>query len=138
MFLLQTLNLCLHILTQKNAPRTHVKPSILYSTTVTIDSDGILSREITVQAPSPTDIMDRLDHSMLELTPQRKGWLPQYSCGQLELLQAQFNELESMGVFRKPEDVGVTVEYLNPSFLVKKGSLKYVYTDCSCTNNYWS
>lgn len=78
-FLLQTLNLCLHILAKKNAPRTHVKPSILYSSQVTIDPDGILSRDITVQAItdsfarndtviSPTDIMDRLDHSKLELT----------------------------------------------------------------------
>lgn len=79
-FLLQTLNLCLHILAKKkNALRTHVKPSILYSSQVTIDPDGILSRDITVQAItdsfarndtviSPTDIMDRLDHSKLELT----------------------------------------------------------------------
>lgn len=59
------------------------------------------------------------------MPPQRKGWLPQYSCGQLVLLQAQFNELESMGVFRKPEDVKVTVEYLNQSFLVKKGSSEF-------------
>ena len=27
-----------------------------------------------------------------------------------------------MGVFKRPEDIGVQVEYLNPSFLVKKGS----------------
>lgn len=57
------------------------------------------------------------------MPPQRNGRLFQYSRGQLELLfQAQFNELESMGVFQKPEDVGVTVEYLNPSFIVKEGS----------------
>lgn len=57
------------------------------------------------------------------MPPQRYGRLFQYSRGQLELLfQAQFNELESMGVFQKPEDVGVTVEYLNPSFIVKEGS----------------
>lgn len=56
------------------------------------------------------------------MPPQRKGRLPKYFRGQLELLQALFNELESMGVFQKPEDVGVTVEYLNPSFFVKKGS----------------
>ena len=56
------------------------------------------------------------------MPPQRKGRLPQYSPNQLELLQAQFNELEAIGVFKKPEDLGITVEYLNPSFLVKKGS----------------
>ena len=26
-----------------------------------------------------------------------------------------------MGVFKRPEDIGVQVEYLNPSFLVKEG-----------------
>lgn len=57
------------------------------------------------------------------MSPQRKGQLPQYSRGQLELRQVQFNELESMGVFQKPEDVGVTVKYLNLSFLVKKASV---------------
>ena len=52
--------------------------------------------------------------------PQRKGRVPQYSRGQLQELQAQFDTLEQMGVFRKPEDVGAAVEYVNPSFLVKK------------------
>ncbi len=52
--------------------------------------------------------------------PQRKGRVPQYSRGQLEDLQAQFDALESLGVFRKPEDIDVDVEYVNPSFLVKK------------------
>lgn len=57
------------------------------------------------------------------MSPQRKGQLPQYSRGQLELRHGQFNELESMEVFQKPEDVGVTVKYLNLSFLVKKASV---------------
>jgi len=54
--------------------------------------------------------------------PQRKGRLPQYSRGQLVELQTKFDELEHDGVFKKPEDIGLTVEYLNPSFLVKKPS----------------
>ena len=33
-----------------------------------------------------------------------------------------FDELEQVNVFRRPEDLGITVEYLNPSFLVKKPS----------------
>ena len=37
-------------------------------------------------------------------------------------LQEKFNNLEKEGVFLKPEDIGVAVEYLNPSFLVKKPS----------------
>ena len=32
------------------------------------------------------------------------------------------DDLESRGVLVKPEEVGVSVEYLNPSFLVKKQS----------------
>ncbi|KAL1265734.1 hypothetical protein QQF64_003761 [Cirrhinus molitorella] len=54
--------------------------------------------------------------------PQQKGRVPQYSRGQLQELQAQFDMLESLGVFRKPEDIDVDVEYVNPSFLVKKSN----------------
>ena len=50
------------------------------------------------------------------LPPQRKGRIPQYSRNQLTELQNQFNALEAQGVFKRPEDLGVTVEYLNPSF----------------------
>ena len=54
------------------------------------------------------------------LPPQRKGRLPQYNRERSVQLQEKFDELEKLGVFAKPEDVGVTVEYLNISFLVNK------------------
>lgn len=54
--------------------------------------------------------------------PQRKGRLPQYSCERLVELQQKLDELEELGVFKRPEDVGIAVEYLNPSFLVKKSN----------------
>ena len=54
------------------------------------------------------------------LPPQRKGRLPHYNRERLDTLQQKFDELEKSGVFAKPEQVGVTVEYLNMSFLVKK------------------
>jgi hypothetical protein len=54
--------------------------------------------------------------------PQKKGRMPQYARSRLVELQEKFNELESLGVFGKPEDVKVNVEYLNPSFLVNKPS----------------
>lgn len=54
--------------------------------------------------------------------PQRKGRLPQYARNKLVELQEKFDELESQGIFRRPEDIGVNIEYLNPSFLVKKAS----------------
>lgn len=56
------------------------------------------------------------------LPPQRKGRVPQYSKDQLCNLQEMFNELENIGVFKRPEDLGISVEFINPSFLVKKPS----------------
>jgi len=51
---------------------------------------------------------------------QRKGRVPQYSRDKLVELQAKFNEMDALGVLAKPEAIGVTVEYLNPSFLNQK------------------
>ena len=45
--------------------------------------------------------------------------------GKLTELQQKFDELENLGLFRRPEDVGVSVDYLNPSFLVRKQSDGY-------------
>ena len=52
--------------------------------------------------------------------PQRKGRIPQYSREKLSELQNTFDELQSIGVFSRPEEQGITVEYVNPSFLIKK------------------
>ena len=51
--------------------------------------------------------------------PQRKGRVPQYACDKLLELQQKFDDLESQGVFAHPESLGITAEYLNPSFHVK-------------------
>ena len=56
------------------------------------------------------------------LPPQRRGRVPLYNRSNLELLQDKFDELLNEGVFSKPEDLGMSVEYVNPSFLVKKSS----------------
>ena len=56
---------------------------------------------------------------------QRKGRLPQYARNKLEELQSKFDQLEEAGVFKRPEDVNMTVEHLNPSFLVKKSNGGY-------------
>ena len=50
------------------------------------------------------------------LPPQRKGRLPHYSRDKIEILQQKCDELEELGVLRKPENVDITVEYVNPSF----------------------
>ena len=57
--------------------------------------------------------------------PQRKGRLPQYGRNKLVELQEKFDQLEELGVFKRPEDIGISIEYLNPSFLVKKQSGGY-------------
>ena len=54
------------------------------------------------------------------LPPQRKGRVPQYSRDKLVELQQKFDELEAVGVFKRPEDINTVAEYLNPSFLIKK------------------
>ena len=52
--------------------------------------------------------------------PQHKGHVPRYSRDQLDQLRTNFDDLETQGVFHRPEDLKVVVEYLNPSFLVRK------------------
>ena len=55
--------------------------------------------------------------------PQRKGRMPLYSRTMKEEQQKVCDELEGT-VLVKPENIDITVEYLNPSFLVKKPSGK--------------
>ena len=56
------------------------------------------------------------------LPPQRKGRIPLYKRTDLEMLQRKFDDLLSEGVVSRPDDVNVCVEYVHPSFLVKKSS----------------
>lgn len=56
------------------------------------------------------------------LPPQRRGRNPMYNRSNLELLQAKCDELVQQGVLARPEDVNVSVEYVSPSFLIKKSS----------------
>ena len=117
------------------APLTYPK---YYSDLVKVDPDGQLDTESRTEFRKITREFDDVFSPSFKgyngafgpfkgevnmgpvLPPQRKGRLPQYSRSQLEELQRQFDELEEIGVFQRPEDVGVNVEYLNPSFLVKK------------------
>ena len=109
-----------------------------HSSSVQIDPDGMLSAD---ERSSFRSIVQEYDdvfdpnyrgyngnvgpfEAVVNMTPveppQRKGHLPRYARNQLVELQNKFDELQSMGVFVRPEDVPITVEYLNPSFLVKK------------------
>jgi hypothetical protein len=56
------------------------------------------------------------------LPPQRKGRNPMYNRNNMEALQDKMDELLAKGVLAKPEDIDVNVEYVSPSFLVKKSN----------------
>lgn len=75
----------------------------------------------SIQTSKATGILEAKVNSPVQ-PPQRKGRVPQYSNNQLDILQQNF------GVLKRPEDVGITVEYVNPSFLIKKpnGSFRLV------------
>lgn len=81
----------------------------------------------SIQTSKATGILEAKVNSPVQ-PPQRKGRVPKYSNNQLDILQQKFDELENFGVLKRPEDVGITVEYVNPSFLIKKpnGSFRLV------------
>ena len=54
--------------------------------------------------------------------PERKGRLPQYARNRLAELQDKFEKLENLGVLKYPQDVPVSVEYVNASSLITKSS----------------
>ena len=73
------------------------------------------------------------------LPPQKKGRLPPfYSRDDLQQLQDKFDELEAKGVFSRPQNIGVTVENIHPSFLVSKQNStdKRLVTDFSSITEY--
>ena len=57
--------------------------------------------------------------------PNRKLHVPSFSPENCQILQLKFDELEQQGVFVRPEDAGVAVDHVSPSFLVKKPSSIY-------------
>ena len=110
----------------------------VHSSTVQVDPDSRLPQDIVLQfralhkeydavfdpdfkgyngAVGPFEA--RVNMGLVE-PPQRKGRLPLYPRGRLVELQEKFDALEGLGVFKRPEDIDVAVEYLNPSFLVRK------------------
>ena len=56
------------------------------------------------------------------LPPQHKGRIPFYGRSNLQELQDKLDELTEKGVFARPQDLGITVENISPSFLVRKPS----------------
>ena len=109
---------------------------------MTLDPNNLLPHDIRAKFTSLSDEYDhifdpnikgyngaegpfeaRVDMGPVE--PPQRNWLPQYARHQLLELQQKFDELETLGVFKRPEDINIPVEYLNPSFLIKKPSGGY-------------
>ena len=124
--------------TQFSPRQQHHKQASPFSAGIAIDPDNILSDEMRRQF---NDLILSYDHVFNPaiskyngqsgniqgvvnmgpvMPPQRKGRVPQYSRNRMEELQAKFDELEASGVFARPEDMNINVEYLNPSFLIQK------------------
>ena len=72
------------------------------------------------------------------IPPQRKGRIPFYGRDNLQMLQSKFDELEAKVVFSRPQEIGVTVENTNPSFLVNKQNSpdKRLVTDFSSISDF--
>ena len=58
-------------------------------------------------------------------TSSKERAATQYARNKLVDPQEKFDQLEELGLFKHPEDIGITIEYLNPSLLVKKQSGGY-------------
>ena len=127
---------CTGVLASKES--SPVSISGLHSTAVSIDPDGILTQEERDAFTKINTQFDKVFDTKISmyngkcgdikavvnmgpvLPPQHKGRMPQYNKDRMQELQDKCDELEKSGVLARPEDVGVTVEYVNPSFLVKK------------------
>ena len=62
------------------------------------------------------------------MPPPQRGRLPFYNQSKLQTLQDEADHLEALGVLGKPEDVGVEVKHVSPSFLIKKpaGGFRFI------------
>ena len=126
----------------RSSVTAHIKPPVIpsapHSASVSIDPDGQLSvsqqhkfhhinqkydqvfnKRIAKYNDASGKVRAYINMGPIEPPPQ-KARLPSYSTDKLRLLQSKMDDLEDMGVLAKPEDVGVTVEYVSPSFLIKK------------------
>ena len=133
-------------------PLHKTKGPTSYSSAVKLDPDECLSHDVKTQFQELLNTYDEVFNPDFKgyngasgplkavvnmgpvKPPQRKGRLPQYNKHLLSTLQDKFDELETRGVFTKPELVNVNVEYVNPSFLVKKTiwRLQTSHSICGC------
>ena len=109
-----------------------------YSDPVQVNPDKIISEEDTKKFISLLHVYDEVFNPEIskyngkkgpcyvevnmgsQPPPQNKGRVPNYGRGDMLELQQKMDELVRKGVFRRPQEIGVTVENVNPSFMVKK------------------
>ena len=122
-----------------NTDTKTARKSSYYSETVSVNPDGIASRKSTEKAIDIGRMYDRVFHPNIPLynskggninmgavmPPQRKARLPQYNHEKLVIMQEKYDELERQGVSIKPEDVGVTAEYIDLVF--NPGTITYQF-----------
>ena len=119
-------------------PTSQFKKTTMYSSAVKLNPDNVLSETDTTKFkllmeeydevfnPTVTRYNQKSGKCYVEvnmgpvLPPQHKGKVPFYGHNNLVALQEKFDELVEKGVLKRPQDIGVTVENLNTSFLVKK------------------
>ena len=139
-----------------SSPVMSKKKTSPYSTPVQIDPDGLLSTEEKSKFRRLVEMYDDVfdpkigvynNHSGQlyvevnmgpEPPPQYKGRVPFYGRHNLLELQKKFDALVEKGVFKRPQEVGVSVEVINPSFLVKKKASddKRLVTDFGTISSY--
>lgn len=69
------------------------------------DASGRVRAHITIGSTQP---------------PKSKAIIPSYDSDKLSLMQSIMDDLEAQGVMAKPEDMGIVVEQVSPSFLIPK------------------
>ena len=112
----------------------------LYSSSVSLNCEGVLSSSCEISFKEVLKEYDETFNPTISLynghsgpcsvdinmgdtqPPPRRARLPSYSKGNMDELQLKFDELVAKGVFARPQELGVKVEYISPSFLVKKPS----------------
>ena len=112
----------------------------LYSSSVVLNPDRILGNSIETSFKDLLKEYDEVFNPTISLynghsgpcsvninmgnnqPPPRRGRLPSYSKGNMDELQLKFDELVSKGVFARPQEMGIQIEYISPSFLVRKPS----------------
>ena len=135
-----TVNVCDNPTSTAKPKKTLIKAGPPYSKQVVIDPNNQLSSEWKIAFKELHESYDNVFEPTIgryndksgkvrarinissSKPPTRKLRVPNYCKNNLDALQNKFDELEADGVFARPEDFGIVVEHVSPSFLVEKSS----------------